>query len=174
MTTTDAFSPADIDWHPIDPRWITLKRLHMAIGWGVLVVAAVSPLAGTFVATHRMASGWLLWSCLGVAAVLLATLAYRLTRAPRLWRAWGYAERGEDLCIRHGIWWRRLTVVPYGRMQMVNVEAGPLERSLGLAHVTLVTAAAMTDAVVAGLAQADADRLRAQLVAKGDLGSGGL
>ena len=63
-------------------------------------------------------------------------------------RSWGYVERADDLVVTHGAMFKRLTVVPYGRMQLVDVEAGPIERSFGLVSVKLHTAAATTDAKV--------------------------
>ena len=41
-------------------------------------------------------------------------------------KAWGYAERDNDLLVRHGLVIRRLSIVPYARMQFVDVTAGPL------------------------------------------------
>ena len=61
-------------------------------------------------------------------------------------RSWGYAERADDLLVTRGILNRQLVVVPYGRMQYVDVTAGPLDRQFGLATVQLHTAAAATDA----------------------------
>ena len=69
----------------------------------------------------------------------------------RRYRAWGYAEREDDLLVRRGVMIRRLTVVPYGRMQFVDVTAGPVDRLFGLATVQLHTAAAATDARIPGL-----------------------
>ena len=51
-----------------------------------------------------------------------------------------YAERADDLLIRTGIMFRSLVVVPYGRMQYVDVNAGPLARRFGIASVQLHTA----------------------------------
>ena len=45
--------------------------------------------------------------------------------------AWGYAERKDDLMVRRGVLIRRQSVIPYGRMQFIDVTAGPLERSHG-------------------------------------------
>ncbi|HEX6970208.1 MAG TPA: PH domain-containing protein [Micromonosporaceae bacterium] len=83
-------------------------------------------------------------------------------------RAWGYAEREKDLLVRHGLLIRRLTIVPYDRMQFVDVTAGPLERAFNLATVQLHTAAAATDAKVPGLPAAEAARLRDRLTALGE------
>ncbi len=69
---------------------------------------------------------------------------------------------------------RRLSVVPYGRMQFVDVTAGPVERSFGLATVRLHTAAAASDARIPGLEAEEAARLRDQLAAFGEASSAGL
>ncbi len=44
----------------------------------------------------------------------------------RRFAGWGYLERDEDLLVRRGVMVSRLSVVPYGRMQFVDVIAGPL------------------------------------------------
>lgn len=88
--------------------------------------------------------------------------------------AWGYLEREDDLLVRRGVMVRRLSVVPYGRMQFVDVTAGPVERSFGLATVRLHTAAAASDARIPGLEAAEAARLRDQLAVFGEASAAGL
>jgi len=92
----------------------------------------------------------------------------------RNWRSWGYAERDDDLLITHGVLFRKLVVVPYGRMQFVDVTAGPLARRFGLATLRLHTAAAATDATIPGLTDDEAARLRDRLAALGQARSAGL
>jgi membrane protein YdbS with pleckstrin-like domain len=101
-------------------------------------------------------------------------IVIRLAFVPRSLRSWGYAERADDLLVRHGLLYRRLSIVPYGRMQFVDVTAGPLERLLGLATVQLHTAAAATDARIPGLTAAEAARLRDRLAALGGARAEGL
>ena len=86
----------------------------------------------------------------------------------------GYALRPDDLIVVSGIMFRRLVVVPYGRMQLVDVKRGPIDRHFGLASVQLHTAAATTDAAVAGLTPDDAAELRDRLAALGERRSAGL
>ena len=88
--------------------------------------------------------------------------------------AWSYLEREDDLLVRRGLMVRRLSVVPYGRMQFVDVTAGPIERSFGLATVRLHTAAAASDARIPGLEAGEAARLRDQLAALGEANAAGL
>lgn len=110
------------------------------------------------------------------APTYLALAAYGVLRSIAIVRAvfaWGYAGRERDLLVRHGLLIRRLSIVPYARMQFVDVTAGPLERAFGLATVQLHTAAAASDARVPGLPPAEAARLRDRLAALGeDLGEG--
>jgi len=89
-------------------------------------------------------------------------------------RAWGYTERADDLLVRRGLAFRQLVVVPYGRMQYVDVTAGPVERRFGLVTVQLHTAAAATDARIPGLEPAEAARLRDRLAARGEARAAGL
>jgi uncharacterized protein len=107
-----------------------------------------------------------------VVCLVLATVEWVLLRGR--YRSWGYAEREDDLLIRRGFLFRKLSVVPYGRMQFVDVTAGPVERIFGLATVKLHTAAAATDAKVPGLAAAEAERLRDRLAALGEAQASGL
>lgn len=92
----------------------------------------------------------------------------------RNWRSWRYAERADDLLIARGVLWREVTVVPYGRMQLVEVTSGPLERRYGLARLQLHTAAATTDATIPGLGPGEAERLRDRLTELGEARSAGL
>jgi uncharacterized protein len=90
------------------------------------------------------------------------------------YRSWGYLERAGDLVVRHGLLFRQLTVVPYGRMQFIDVSAGPIDRLFGLATVQLHTAAAASDARIPGLEQEEADRLRDRLASLGEAQATGL
>ncbi|MHB8682577.1 MAG: PH domain-containing protein [Acidimicrobiales bacterium] len=111
----------------------------------------------------------------GIAALCVvaagAVLAWFLRRRVR---AWAYQERAEDLLVSRGVLVHRLSVVPYGRMQFVDVRAGPLERVFGLATVHLHTAAAASDARVPGLDREEAARLRDRLAQLGEAKAAGL
>jgi uncharacterized protein len=109
------------------------------------------------------------------AAAAVAAIAAVLTILVwRRYRAWGYAERDDDLLVRRGVMIRRLTVVPYGRMQFIDVTAGPVDRYFKLATVQLHTAAAASDARIPGLDRPEAERLRDHLAALGEAKATGL
>lgn len=109
-----------------------------------------------------------------VAVLALLLIGWLWWAIARACRSWGYAERADDLLVRHGLLIRRLSVVPYGRMQFIDVTAGPVERRLQMATVHLHTAAAASDARIPGLPAAEAARLRDQLAALGEARAAGL
>ena len=81
------------------------------------------------------------------AAVVLLALAALILLPQRRWRAWGYREEEDELHIRHGLWTRIRTVVPFGRVQHIDTTQGPIERRLGLATLVLHTAGTRNAAV---------------------------
>ncbi|WP_251150133.1 PH domain-containing protein [Cellulosimicrobium sp. Marseille-Q4280] len=157
------FDPPGIVWSGVSPRLITARLLSTAITLAVLAVPVVV-LAILF--PH-----WWQWLVLGVLALIGL---WTVLLVPRQVRAIGYAERDDDLLIRKGIMFRSLVVVPYGRMQYVDVQAGPLARRLRIAQIQLHTASASTDAMIDGLEPAEADRLRDRLASRGEARLAGL
>ena len=168
---TEAIDPPGIAWLRVSPKYVTVRLVGWALG-NLIVVAVVSlPLA--FV----LAAAWAwppLWLAVAVPAVLLLLAIWRLVLIPRQVRSIGYAEREDDLLIRRGIFFQRTLVVPYGRMQYVDIGAGPVERALGLCTLKLHTAAAGTNAEIPGLPAGEGARLREQLSARGEARLAGL
>ncbi len=107
-------------------------------------------------------------------AVILALGVLFAWFVRRRFRAWRYLERHEDLLVGRGVMVQRLSVVPYGRMQFVEVTAGPIERLFSLSTVKLHTAAAHSDARIPGLEPAEAARLRDQLTELGESMAAGM
>ena len=159
---TSPFEPHDVTWNRVSPRLVTARLIPSAISLGVPLVVGVV-LATTI-------SPWF-WILAGVLAVFLL---WSIMLVPRQVRAIGYAERDSDLLIRKGVMFRSMVVVPYGRMQYVDVEAGPLDRKLGLAKVQLHTASVGTDAQIPGLPPDEAARLRDRLASRGEARLAGL
>lgn len=144
---------ADGTWHQLARQYVWVRLI--STGALVLLVAA-----GALVISLLAGQPWI-WIPAGIAlAILLAILAI----TPRQARAYGYQLRRDDLVLRRGILWQRSVAVPYGRMQLVDISHGPLDRGFGIAQLKLVTAAASTGVVIPGLTQAAAERLRDTLV----------
>ncbi|SDB80666.1 hypothetical protein GA0111570_102457 [Raineyella antarctica] len=164
-TSDILFAGPDVEWRPISPRWRTVHWLAS----GITALVAVVVLG---VSVQLVFGRWEL--TLVPIALVAALWLWNAWLVLRRWPAWGYAETADELWVRHGVLFRSLTVVPYGRLQVVDVNAGPLQRAFGLAAVTLVTASADSDAHIPGLPYAEATRLRDQLTARGDSQGSGL
>jgi membrane protein YdbS with pleckstrin-like domain len=151
-------------WQRPSPRLLRARQIQVAVV--AVVVAAIGGLIGG-------AAGTAVIGLIVALALVAAGLVAEWFAARRV-AAWGYAERDDDLMVRRGVMIRRQSVVPYGRMQFIDVTAGPVERSLGLATVRMHTAAAASDARIPGLERAEASRLRDQLARLGESQAAGL
>jgi uncharacterized protein len=149
--------------HPSPGLWrmrraeVVTTSVVLAAFFGLVFVAAVSLLAGLISVVVVVALG--------------TTLSWFLRRR---FRAWRYQERNEDLIVARGVMVQRLSVVPYGRMQFVEVTAGPVERLFQLSTVKLHTAAAASDARIPGLERTEAARLRDRLTELGESMAAGM
>jgi hypothetical protein len=160
---SDVIAP-DETWRRPSPRLLSVRRFEVAVVAAVVAVAAgiVGGLAG----------GAVVGAVAGVVALAVGGIAEIFVR--RRVQAWRYTEREDDLLVSRGVLFSRLSVVPYGRMQFIDVTAGPVERSFGLATVRLHTAAAASDARIPGLSRVEADRLRDRLAELGEAQAAGL
>ena len=140
------------------------------VGRGERPWAAVWTLAALLLALTIAAAlvVWLVWHQTWVlipAGVVVVIIGWGLIILPRQARSIGYQLRDDDLVFRRGILWQRMVAVPYGRMQLVDITHGPLDRGFGIAQLKLVTAAAATGVVIPGLSQQAAETLRDTLIA---------
>jgi uncharacterized protein len=151
--------------------WIPLSRTLMKMRQAEIVV--VGAVLAVIAAVAAASAGNSLAAVVAVVAIALCSgAAWWFVR--NRFRAWGYLERDEDLEIRRGVMVQRLSVVPYGRMQFVEITTGPVERIFGLATIRLHTAAAASDARIPGLHPDEAARLRDRLAALGEAKAAGL
>ena len=160
--TANPFAPDGVEFHPVSPRLITARLLVSLVANAVCLVAVI--------VLGAMVNGWFYLA----AAVLGVLTLWELWLIPRQVRAMGYALAEDHLLWRKGIMFRRITVVPYGRMQFVDTSQGPLARHLGMAEVQLHTAAASTDATINGLPVNEAEHLRQILSERGEQRMAGL
>ncbi len=139
---------------PLHPRQRTQLRIRAGRAAALLlvpvIVADVSWLRETPVPFGL---------AIGAAALLLGTFAILVPK--RRYRSWGFELAEDELHVAHGLWIRARTVVPFGRVQHIDVTQGPLERRFGLGTLVLHTAGTRGSAVaLPGLEHAEAGRMR--------------
>lgn len=163
MGAGEPFDPDGVVWTRVSGRLAAVRRVLVGVPLGIVAI-------GVLVGGSVSGQAWL--GACAVVPLLAFGWAWRLIG--RQVPAWGYAERADDLLVRHGLMWREIVVVPYGRMQYVDVQAGPVDRAFGIARVQLHTASAATDARIPGLTPDEAARLRDRLASRGQARLAGL
>lgn len=151
------------EWRRVSPKYIIVDLVGN-------VIFAIIALVATSVPAFLTGIVWL-WAIPGaLAIVFIITIAF----TPRRVRAIGYQLRDDDLLFRRGLMFQRFVAVPYGRMQLVDINRGPLDRACGLSELKFVTAAAATGVTIPGLPEAEAEELRDRLVALAETRRAGL
>ena len=161
----ELFAPPAYEWQRLSPNFRKLRRLT------TLLVAPIIFTIPAVIVGVVSGQWWISAIIWGFAALIVII---RLVLVGRTYRSWGYVEREDDLYITHGVLFRSLVAVPYGRMQLVEVESGPLERAFGIATVSLKTASVETNATIPGLPPEEAARLRDRLTELGEARASGL
>ncbi len=159
-----AFTSVD-DWVRVSPKLVTARRIVLALS--TLLAIAIIALLFWLPAVPTVIP-------VAVAVVSAIAFVWGWWLIGRRVRSYAYCERADDLLVSSGILFRRLVIVPYGRMQLVDVKAGPIDRALGVTTVQLHTAAATTDASIPGLEPNVAAELRDRLARRGESRSAGL
>ena len=141
------------DWIPVSPLLVNAKRRT------ALIVCPLPILGGCLLGV-LVSPWWLL-----LAAPFAYALVTGLWLSPRRVAAIGYRERADDLSVRSAVLTRTVTLVPYGRLQSVELEQGPINTRYGLAQVEVHTAGS-TSITVPGLPLAEAEGLRDRLATR--------
>ena len=141
------------DLTQLDPRYKTMMRLVAAIFAPFLFIGA---------SIAEMAiPGWtgIVW-----VPALLVILYVVIWLPMRRFAARGYSLAEERLRVVRGVLFRSDTVVPFGRVQHIDVDQGPLERAFHLATLTVHTAGSHNASVsLPGLAHEDAVAMREEI-----------
>jgi membrane protein YdbS with pleckstrin-like domain len=151
------------DWQRVSHKYVVVLIVGNIL-WGVVGVIV------SLLVWWRLDLWW--WWILLIAVVGLTITM--LIIAPRRARSIGYQLRDDDLLFCRGIMFQRYVAVPYGRMQLIDINRGPVGRLLHLADLKFVTAAATTGVGIPGLNDDTAAGLRDRLVALAETRRAGL
>ncbi|MEO5921815.1 MAG: PH domain-containing protein [Pseudolysinimonas sp.] len=163
QTSSPRLDPVPGEWKRVSPKYVVVDLIGTLITGAIMTVASGLPWFFT-----QLPVLLVLPALFAVMAIVLAAFT------PRRVRAIGYRFRDDDLLFRRGIMSQRFVSVPYGRMQLVDINRGPLARAVGLSELKLVTAAAASNVTIPGLPEQDAEDLRDRLVALAESRRAGL
>lgn len=155
-TTTAGSNLLDGQSRHLDPK----VRLKWAIERSVLWLV----IGGAFVVLGIGLGNSTLTTAAGAVTAVVVVLAF--ASAWISYRYWTWAAHHDAIELSHGVFVRHLSVVPYHRIQQIDVTRDPLERMLGISTQVLRSAAATTDARLPGIGAAETDPLRHALLAR--------
>ncbi len=152
----------DLVWRPVSPALARVRLITTAIVMTPLVIASV--VLAIFVTPWA----WLVTVALVVVGLWVAWIIQRQVSAI------SWVELEEEIVIRKGRLFRSLVSVPYGRLQYVDIQSGPLMRASGIASCEIHTASPESGGSLPGLPVAEAEALRTRLSARGEAQRAGL
>lgn len=139
---------------PLHPPQKSLIRIRMIIR--SLVLLALGLVAEIALSVQLGTSPGLV-----LVPVALLALLQVVVLPGRIYRRWGYDMGDEQLRVLRGFLWRTDTIVPFNRIQHIDVAQGPLQRLFGLSTLIVHTAGTHNSIVaLPGLATADAEDMR--------------
>ena len=146
---------------PLEPAQVDVLTIRAVLAVVALLLATM--LAAPWLESVLNVSRWLL-----AGTVAAVGIGFILVFPKRRWRGWGYREGEDEIEIRHGRLIRVRTMVPFGRVQHIDVAQGPIQRLYGLGTLILHTAGTNGASVpLPGLsmetAEAMRDRIRARI-----------
>lgn len=139
---------------PLHPNQLKLLRIRFGIV-ALLLVAAAAAADWTLLRETFVPRG------IATVAALFVGLALVLVMPRRRYRAWAWRMDEDELRIASGLMVRSDTIVPFGRVQHIDVLRGPLQRGYDLASLVLHTAGTRSAAMLLpGLEAGEAERMR--------------
>lgn len=133
--------------HPNHPKAMRVAALFMAIPllFGAVFAEYMAPLPNFLI----------------LVPVVLIVLWLVVFLPHRRYAVRGHAMSADRLRVVKGLLFHSDTIVPFGRVQHIDVDRGPIERYYGLATLQLFTAGSHNDVVsLPGLAHEDALEMR--------------
>jgi len=124
--------PADDDLQAVEPGYVNVLRVRTLLGWLPVVVAAIA-----VDRTKLDGSSW--QGALLVAGPLAAAIA-TIIAPRRVWRRLKYRLQPALLQVLRGWLFHTDTMVPFVRVQHIDVTRGPLDKLFGTARLVVHTA----------------------------------
>lgn len=141
--------------NPLEPGQLTIWRIHAAIGAVVVLVIAV---AAEFV---RARVGLPIPMGLIVGVLVLLLIYPTFIRPGHHFRSWAWKVEDEELHLHRGVLTRIETIVPFRRVQHIDVSQSWLERNFHVTSLVLHTAGTVDHRVLLpGLDRATAEKIR--------------
>lgn len=161
------FEPQGVTFNPVKRSLATVRRIVLTVFFLFFAATPVFLLSqGIPELSPELAYG--------VIGGLVLVWLYFFWLIGRQVRNLAWAEGEHDFLIRRGAFFRSMTIVPYGRIQYVDVSEGPIARMFGISSIVIHTASTETSARLHGIPSEQAAVLRDLLAQRGSAEMAGL
>lgn len=153
MTAEIAADPEQVGLLPVERGYINVLRVRTLLTWLPLIIGAI--------VLDRVALDGTRWQGALLVLVPLLTAITVLIAPPRIWLRLGYRLAPNLLQVVRGWLFHTDTVVPFVRVQHIDVTRGPLDKAFGTASLVVHTAGTHNSIVtLPGLAPERASEIR--------------
>lgn len=142
------------EWIPVARVWLKAKNRSLLISFVIFLVLTAIPV----LIWHHL---WLLIFPALVVVICAATWPANYFEVKNT----AYRVRADEVLVRRGAFSRTTTALPFGRIQRVDLNEGPIDSSFGLAALTFESAASSGSVAIPGIPVADAKALRDHVLA---------
>ncbi len=157
MTLMSADAVVHDEWIPVSRNWFKAKMWTLA--WCLIALCAL--LSVPYFIWNWM---WLLAFPAGVLLLGLLSVPFEYLEVKNL----HFMIREDEILVRSGALSRSTTAMPYGRIQRVDIQEGPIDQRYGLAQVSFSSAGA-GDLTISGLPAQRAQAVRDEVLAAAEL-----
>jgi len=120
----------DLKYELLDRKYPKIQLLNVVLRYLILMLLSL------FILFTERVDLLIMAEC-----VLAAACIVNLAVVPKAYAVKGYAFREHDISYRRGLLYRKVTTIPYSKVQQVSVEQDPVARLFGLYSVEVVNGA---------------------------------
>jgi len=104
-----------------------------------------------------------------IATILILMFVWYFAMSRRVFNARSYAVRQKDILYTSGLIFRSTTIIPFNRIQHIEIVSGPIDRMFHLASLKIFTAGGtQSDLSISGLLNSDASKIKSFIISKTD------
>lgn len=160
LTNEDLPRAADVEFRKLEKKHLTVMYLNRLISLVVLAAVFVVSIVLIPFEIHP-------WLIGGIGGALFLIFLFILMFTSNAFKVKAYAIRSKDIFYRSGLIFRSTTVIPFNRVQHVELKTGPVDRIFGLSRLKIYTAGgSQSDLTIPGLALTNAQNLKELIITK--------
>jgi membrane protein YdbS with pleckstrin-like domain len=150
----------EVDFLPLEKQFLKVLWLGRMITAVIMIVV----FSATIYFVPFNLPETLLWVSGTVIAVLLMLFLFF---TPAVFRVKKYGIRSRDILYRSGLIFRSTVIVPFNRVQHIEIKTSPADRLFGLARLKIYTAGgSQSDLTIPGLRAETAGRIKELIITK--------